>query len=243
MANMPDRTEVTALGKQVKRHREKKGLTQVELSKAIGMNDAYVNQLECGRQEEPGANVAIRLAKALGVSLETLMGTDDAPNNHELSATKPRGSYRNGPTGTLKDVTDQLVTAVGGQRVAANLSGRVQPDISKFIDPANSRYMPIDVVARLESDLGRALIGEQLVARNGGLVVYPDLRGMELAEGAAQIATENGELIAEIFAALSDGKTTRAEAGALLNRIDAQRQLLLSIRQPLQQIAEGADDE
>jgi transcriptional regulator with XRE-family HTH domain len=53
--------------------REKKGLTQDELARRVGVTKAYISLLESGTRTNPSLDVLRRLAKALGVPLTKLL--------------------------------------------------------------------------------------------------------------------------------------------------------------------------
>jgi DNA-binding XRE family transcriptional regulator len=59
----------TAFASRLKALREARGLTQVQLSEASGVSQATISRVEAGRLE-PGWETAVRLADALGVSVE-----------------------------------------------------------------------------------------------------------------------------------------------------------------------------
>lgn len=49
-------------------------MTQAQLAKGATVTQGYISQLEAGTKKDIGAKVAVRLAKALGVSLTELLG-------------------------------------------------------------------------------------------------------------------------------------------------------------------------
>jgi transcriptional regulator with XRE-family HTH domain len=55
-------------GEKVKRLRRGNGLTQVELSKASGVSQGTIAQIEQGEVAQPRPSTITKLAKALGVS-------------------------------------------------------------------------------------------------------------------------------------------------------------------------------
>ncbi len=57
----------------LKAHREKKGMTQVQLAKRAKVTQSYVAQLEAGVKKNPSLATLMRIAKALGVSIEQLL--------------------------------------------------------------------------------------------------------------------------------------------------------------------------
>lgn len=56
-------------------YRKKKGLTQSDLAKKIGVTNAYISRIENGAQI-PRADVLYKIAKELGVTMEQLMEED-----------------------------------------------------------------------------------------------------------------------------------------------------------------------
>lgn len=66
------------LGERVARLRKEKGLTQVELAKALGVAQPIVSKYESGELRLHG-ELIIRLAELLGVSADELLGLVDRP--------------------------------------------------------------------------------------------------------------------------------------------------------------------
>ena len=67
-----------SLGKRVARLRKERGLTQVELAERIGILQAMVSNYEHERLRL-SAEMAMRFALALGVSVEELLSTKNPP--------------------------------------------------------------------------------------------------------------------------------------------------------------------
>lgn len=63
-------------GKNVRRERKRMGMTQLALAHAIGYKGpdagAYISRAEAGRQQ-PRVRTLLKIAKALGTSLEDLL--------------------------------------------------------------------------------------------------------------------------------------------------------------------------
>ncbi|MFP5461933.1 MAG: helix-turn-helix transcriptional regulator [Gammaproteobacteria bacterium] len=59
--------------------REHRGLTAAELAARVGVTPAHVSKLETGKGE-PSVNLLRKLAAALELDLESLVGFDDAPD-------------------------------------------------------------------------------------------------------------------------------------------------------------------
>jgi putative transcriptional regulator len=61
------------LSKMLKKLREGKGMTQAQLAEKAGITREYITMLESGAKANPSLDVAVRLAKALGVSIANLV--------------------------------------------------------------------------------------------------------------------------------------------------------------------------
>ncbi|WP_102399507.1 helix-turn-helix domain-containing protein [Haloimpatiens massiliensis] len=64
------------LGKAIKQIREKKGLTQKQLSDDSGISISYIQQLEYGKKENPSTEILKKISEALGVSIINLIDID-----------------------------------------------------------------------------------------------------------------------------------------------------------------------
>ncbi|MBK6881197.1 MAG: helix-turn-helix transcriptional regulator [Elusimicrobia bacterium] len=62
------------LGKNIKAFRTKKGWSQQKLAEAASLSYATITKLEQGRAKEPTIHSMIKLADALGVSIDALVG-------------------------------------------------------------------------------------------------------------------------------------------------------------------------
>lgn len=70
------------LGKNIRQLRKLKGLTQVELSKMLDCSQAMITTYESG-QKKPSVSTLARLAEALGVSIDHVVGASIAPKASE----------------------------------------------------------------------------------------------------------------------------------------------------------------
>ncbi|MFQ5930491.1 MAG: helix-turn-helix domain-containing protein [Acidobacteriota bacterium] len=57
----------------IRKLRERKGMSQVELAQKAKVTQSYISQIEAGMKENIGARVAVRLAKALSVPVTELL--------------------------------------------------------------------------------------------------------------------------------------------------------------------------
>ncbi len=58
----------------LKRLREQKDLSQLELAKRADVAQAYISEMEAGAKKNPGVETLRKLAKALGVDVRELLG-------------------------------------------------------------------------------------------------------------------------------------------------------------------------
>ena len=72
-----------SIGKNIKLLRERKGMTQEELGKAVGVSSMAVSQWENNRAV-PRMGSIERLSEALGVSKSELISDDDLSSRHQM---------------------------------------------------------------------------------------------------------------------------------------------------------------
>ncbi len=65
------------LGPQIRRLRRERGLTQAQMATELGISPSYVNLIE-RNQRTASANILVRLARAYGVDVASLDGSDDS---------------------------------------------------------------------------------------------------------------------------------------------------------------------
>ena len=58
----------------LKKLREAKGFSQLELAKQAKVAQAYISEMEAGQKKNPGIDTLQKLAKALGVPVTELLG-------------------------------------------------------------------------------------------------------------------------------------------------------------------------
>lgn len=63
------------LGELLAVAREVKGLTLRDLEKASGISNALISQIETGKVKDPGFTTVVRLAQALGLTLDRVAAT------------------------------------------------------------------------------------------------------------------------------------------------------------------------
>lgn len=63
---------LTIIGARVKALRKRRGLTQEDLAKAIGVVTSYISNIERGVTKSPSTDVTVALARELGSTVEEL---------------------------------------------------------------------------------------------------------------------------------------------------------------------------
>lgn len=76
-------------GLRVRRLREARGWAQAELARRANLGQAHISLLESGARRNPTADTLQRLAKALGVPIETLLAPEP-PQRKRRTATLRR---------------------------------------------------------------------------------------------------------------------------------------------------------
>lgn len=70
-------SRVVALEQRLKAARKRRRLTQAQLADRMGLPTSSIGQFECGARQ-PSATNLVRLANALGVSTDYLLGRRDS---------------------------------------------------------------------------------------------------------------------------------------------------------------------
>jgi transcriptional regulator with XRE-family HTH domain len=103
-------TEIQDLGQNLKQLRERRGLTQAELGTRASMSAASVSHFETG-QRQPSLESLVKLADALEVSVDTLLGR--TPMEGRVDPIFLRASRADAQTlTTLKRLTAALLDGV-----------------------------------------------------------------------------------------------------------------------------------
>ena len=63
----------STIGKNIKRYREKLGISQDKLSKLAGITLHTITKIECGATPDPRIETVKKIADALGVSVDELL--------------------------------------------------------------------------------------------------------------------------------------------------------------------------
>jgi transcriptional regulator with XRE-family HTH domain len=74
------------MGDRIKKRRQELRLSQQELSTLTGVRRATISDIESGKQPGMSVDTARRLARALGVSIDYLVGTWDNEESESVAA-------------------------------------------------------------------------------------------------------------------------------------------------------------
>jgi transcriptional regulator with XRE-family HTH domain len=74
------------MGDRIKKRRQELRLSQQELSNLTGVRRATISDIESGKQPGMSVDTARRLARALGVSIDYLVGTWDNEGSESVAA-------------------------------------------------------------------------------------------------------------------------------------------------------------
>jgi len=73
------------MGQRIKRLRDRKGLSLRQLSELCGVERGLLSRIERGQRPHVSVPVAMRIAKALGVTLDYLAGMYEEEEDAELT--------------------------------------------------------------------------------------------------------------------------------------------------------------
>jgi len=127
---------------------------------------------------------------------------------------------------TLKAVTRQLVNSAGGASAAAAITRGDHQSISRYgsAHPDNAdRFMPIDVLADLESECEQPVLTKELARLSGHLLVpVPKVvrSGTALGIVTAGALKETSEVFVALADRLGDGKLCTDDAAHIGREID-----------------------
>ncbi|MBP3040589.1 helix-turn-helix transcriptional regulator [Bacillaceae bacterium Marseille-Q3522] len=96
------------IGKRIKEIREKRGMQQLELANKIKISQSKMNKIETGYQKKLEPEILNNIAKALGVTVDSLL------NNTKESSTEEQISimFRDGGESLTKDELEHVEEAL-----------------------------------------------------------------------------------------------------------------------------------
>jgi hypothetical protein len=123
----------------------------------------------------------------------------------------------------LKAATRQLVNAAGGTVAAAAVTRGDHQSMSRYGSAHPDRFMPIDVLADLESECEQPVMTRELARLSGHLLVPVPLvarTGSALGVITAKALKETSEVFVALADGMGDGKLNAAEAAKIGREID-----------------------
>ncbi|MEM1376165.1 MAG: hypothetical protein AAGG69_02140 [Pseudomonadota bacterium] len=116
----------------------------------------------------------------------------------------------------LKAATRRLVRLAGGPESAQHVTRVKASALSRFGSVSDDQFIPVDVVADLESDTGSAVVTAALATLLGCRLVGCESAGTQSAplgvESIASLLQREANLVGQIAEAMADGKVTPIEA-------------------------------
>lgn len=124
------------LGRKIAARREELGISRKELAEITDLSYPYIAQIETGYRL-PSTRHQIRLAKALGMSLDELFGTEEDLPTPSADSPAPRRRRRR----TMDEAIDDAVTAIEALPVSVRLEAlsRIQLRIMTGVTEDQSR--------------------------------------------------------------------------------------------------------
>jgi transcriptional regulator with XRE-family HTH domain len=112
------------IGSIIKELRKKKGLTQEELAKAVGVSRLTVSMWESGKAS-PKAEFLKKLAEVLEVNVNDLLGLEDKLTTGALM----------GDLFSVKEIADKFLKEVLGQKRVESLSPEIRITLMSWVMP------------------------------------------------------------------------------------------------------------
>jgi transcriptional regulator with XRE-family HTH domain len=146
------------LSQRIREYRYSKGWGPDELAGRASISRTALYQIECGRTEAPRAGTLCRIAKALGVGVESLLGAHDAAlgqaldHDPEAANAQHPGDWT-GPANALDaEVVGRSSEFSHGPRLALSSQDDVRRAFAELLD---SPYA--DTVGRIVTEMHRLL--------------------------------------------------------------------------------------
>lgn len=158
-----------------------------------------------------------------------------------------KSPYKPRRPASLKAATSELVTACGGQPVAAEVLATSKNTVFRWTDDSDDnrdRFISAHAVRLLERHCGQPIVTAFLAAEAKHVLVPLDLAVLagDLATAVARYAQETSEAFAKLALALADKTITPAEARAAIVELDQAQGMGGALRAALREIAEGGGE-
>ena len=115
------------INNKIKYYREKMRMSKSELARKTGVSPSYITMLENGSKTNPSLEISNKMAAALDVSVNDLIG-----DNPQIEEQEPTSEYK---TIYVDDLIEQLEKFRGGKVAFVYIGeGNIQIDIDKFKD-------------------------------------------------------------------------------------------------------------
>lgn len=102
-------SEEYILGQNIRKYRNEKGWSQKSLSDAVDMDRAEISRIENGERGSISCSMLRRFSKALGVSMDILMGEDDEELSISAQHQKKFEQLDNNNQSIIDQMTDALL--------------------------------------------------------------------------------------------------------------------------------------
>ncbi len=147
----------------------------------------------------------------------------------------------------IKAATRQLIAHAGGAVAASAVTRGGHQNIGRYgsAQPDDGeRFMPVDVLADLESECGQPLLTRAL-AKLAGHILVPEPRvarsGTALGSITAKALKETSDVFVALGEGLGDGTICAADAARIETEIEEAIIKLLALRLQVQAEAEGTE--
>ena len=139
----------------------------------------------------------------------------------------------------IRERTGALVEAAGGCVAAAHDTRVGAPWLSRYGNPHESAFAPVDVIADLEARSGEPVVTRKLAELAGYVLVPVATAGgaRDLMRHLSVISKEGGDAVSGLAAALADGKVDDAEAERVGRELGEAIAALAHCRSALQALA------
>ena len=146
------------LSQRIREYRYSKGWGPDELAGRANISRTALYQIECGRTEAPRAGTLCRIAKALGIGVESLLGSHEAALGRALAGEAELGSdggaaWPEPADGLISDESPHATNRIAAVR-RIGLSGSIEPRAA-LDDLMDSPYA--ETVIRLLNEMHRLL--------------------------------------------------------------------------------------
>lgn len=145
----------------------------------------------------------------------------------------------------IKAATRRLIDAAGGPVAAAEVTRGAHQDMSRYgsAHPDNAgRFMPVDVLADLESETEQPILTKSL-AKLAGFLLVPEpkvaLSGSALGVITSKALKETSEVFVALADATLDGKVCSADADNISREIDEAMAKLAALKLQVRAEAEA----